>query len=442
MRLFRKGSSATLLFALLFLEGTTVLSAADLSYDRYAPVGDYPALPSAKKNIASHFLVYPFEILRWPVDQGLVYIEKHHIDKKVKWVYDFIEDQGITPRANVVSVGSFGAGMDVDFIRVLRQKERLPDGMFKSWIQWTKDVHFEVGTEVGIERIGNTGFLASTFFQYEDRPEEHFYGIGPDTSAGDGTAYQMEMTTIEPKIGYRFNPTHNTELKLGYRNINITEGEHEGRGIPDKIFFPQTIPGIEGDDILTAGWEYSRDSRNRQEDSTTGGHQRLGVSFNEGVNGSEARYFKYQAEASQFFRLGSDRRVLALHFYGEHNDEMNRHHVPFHQMAKLGGFGSYPRLSHTLRGFDFNRFFDESAALFNLEYRYTIWEYRDFKLDTILFWDEGQVFGEFSEFQLKDFRESYGGGFRLGVAHHIIFAVEIAHGDEGTHFYVKSSAPF
>ena len=442
MKFFPKTAVHLVLLTLFFLRGATSLSAQDLSYDRYAPIQKYPKSPSAAKSIASHFLVYPFEVLRWPVDKGLVYTEKHHIDKKAKWIYDYIENQGITPRANVVSVGSLGGGMDVDFIRLARQKENFPDATLKSWIQWTNNVEFEVGSEVGLERIGDTSFLASTFFQYEKHPEEHFYGIGPDTSAGDGTAYQMEMTTIEPKIGYRFSPTHTADLKFAYRNINITEGDHEGRGIPDKIADPKTIPGIGGDDILTLGLEYSHDSRNRHEDSTTGGHQQIGFSYNEGVNGSDARYFKTQAEASQFFRLGSDRRVLVLHFYGEHNDETDNHYVPFHQMAKLGGFGDYPRLSHTLRGFDFNRFFDESAVLFNLEYRTTIWEYRDFKLDSVLFWDEGQVFGDFSDFQLQDFRESYGLGFRLGLAHHIFFSIELGHGDEGTQFYVKSSAPF
>ena len=64
------------------------------------------------------------------------------------------------------------------------------------------------------------------------------------------------------------------------------------------------------------------------------------------------------------------------------------------------------------------------------------------QLDTIFSWDEGQVFGEFSEMQMKDFRYSFGGGFRLSLANHVIFALEIAHADEGTNFYARTHAPF
>ena len=412
------------------------------SFDRYAPVFKPYKKESTLKNIATHFPVYPFEIVRWPMDKTLVYIEKHHLDKKAQWVYDTIENQGITPKVNLISWGNLGGGADIDFVRLLRQKEHHPDLITKGWINWTHNVNFEVGSRVGMERIGGTRLATSGLFKYENRPEEHFYGLGPNTSAGDGTSYRMEATTLEPMIGFNFTPTHSADVKFGYRHINITNGEDGGRGIIDTTFPADSIPGLDGDDLLTLGAGYTHDTRNRKENSTTGSYARLGFSFNEGVGNSDARYFKYEIEGSRFLRLRSDRRVLALHVYAEHNAETKGHEVPFHQMAKLGGYGAYPRLSETLRGFDSNRFFGESATLFNIEYRYTIWEYRDFKVDSVIFFDEGQVFRDFDEFQFKDFRESYGLGFRLSLANHILLSIELAHGDEGTQFYAKTGAPF
>lgn len=111
-------------------------------------------------------------------------------------------------------------------------------------------------------------------------------------------------------------------------------------------------------------------------------------------------------------------------------------------MAKLGGTGAYPRLSEPLRSYDFNRFFDESLLLGNLEYRYTIWEYRDFKTDAVFFLDEGQVFKDIGSFQFKDFRESYGFGFRTSLANVMFFSIEMAHGDEGTRIYAQTRTPF
>ena len=131
-----------------------------------------------------------------------------------------------------------------------------------------------------------------------------------------------------------------------------------------------------------------------------------------------------------------------MRFYGEHNDRLRNRSVPFHQLARLGGYGKYPDRSATFRAYDKNRFFGESLALLNLEYRYTVYEYRDWKVDTVYFWDEGQVFRDISDFQWQDFEASYGGGFRISVLNHVVLSLEVAHGDEGTHFYAKTGSPF
>lgn len=414
---------------------------AQETYDRYAPVYREISEPSTAKNIARHFLVYPFELLKWPADKGLIYDERYRIHQKVQWAYDTITDQGIQPRLGLVSIGRFNAGADVDLIRLARLKENFPDLTAKTWLQWTKDTIFETGAKGGMERIANTGFYTHGVVNYSSRPEEHFYGMGPDTSAGDGTSFKMEETKVQAIAGYSPNPIYGADIDFAYKNVNITNGEDGGRGIIDEIF-PGGVPGLDGDVLISTGVELKHDTRNRQENSTQGGQERFALHFNEGVGNSEARYFKYVLEASRFFSVGSPRRVLAFHFYGEHNDELGDKVVPFHQMARLGGFGSYPYLSQTLRGYDFNRFFGESSLVGNLEYRYTIWEYRDAKLDAVFFFDQGQTFNEFSEFQWQDFRPGYGGGFRGSIVNHVVLSVEIAHSDEGTSFYAKSSAPF
>lgn len=416
--------------------------AQDGSYDQYTALPRYSASGDSWKNYLNHIFVYPFELVRWPLNQSLVTTEKYRLDKKTKWIYEQVVDQGITPRASVLSIGSFGAGFDVDWIRLARQKENLPDFQTKSWLHWHNDVTFEVGSKIGMERIAETGAKAGGLFKYEKRPEDHFYGIGPDTSKGDGTSYKNETTTLEALAGYSLTPDMSVDFKFAWQNINITEGEDDGRGQIDPIFFPQTIPGLDGDDLVTLGTEWDHDTRNLKTNSTKGGEERLAFSYNEGVGNSDARYFKYVAELSRYISLWSKRRVLAFHVYGEHNNETNNHEVPFHQMARLGGYGSYPRISKTLRSYDNNRFFDENMTLLNMEYRYTVWEYREFKLDAVFFFDEGQVFGEFGEFQFQDFRESYGIGGRLSLANHILLSIELAHGDEGTEFHVKSATPF
>ncbi|MBN1689366.1 MAG: BamA/TamA family outer membrane protein [Candidatus Omnitrophica bacterium] len=420
------------------------LFAQDLSYDRYTETLREPEAPSRVGRSIAHFLVYPFEIIRYGTDKTLVAIEKHHIDKKVKWIYEKIQSYGISPHLNFVSMSNRSYGADIDFIRLVQKKEYLPDSTLSGWVRWAEDGYFRAGGKVGWSLIKGTGLRTFGIANYENRHEEHFYGVGPHSSAGDGAVFSWEETKLEYQLGYSKTPEWGIDGKFSYRNVNISGGRDGGRGQIGEIptFSEERIPGFHGDSFLTWKLEVIHDTRNQKENSTIGGMQRFGFSFNEGLNSSLARFFRYETEVSHYFRLGADRRVLAFHFYGEHNDEVNNGQVPFHQMAKLGGYGTSPHMSHTLRGYDFNRFFDESALLFNIEYRYTIWEYRDYKLDTVFFWDEGQVFGEFSEFQLSDFRESYGIGFRLSVANVMFLALEVAHGDEGTNLYVKGSSPF
>ncbi len=422
-----------------FLAGISLQAWAEqASYDRYGAIfKKEPAPESSTQNALTHFLVYPFELIKWPVDQGLVFVEKEHLYEKTIYLYEKIQDFGITPK-----IGLNNNGTKFDFVRMAQQKTHFPDLIVQGWTSYAHRSIFEVGSKAGLERIGGTGFRAFGIFNYESRPEEYFHGIGPNTSRGDGTSYKLEATTLSANVGYAPHPLLSGDLKFSYRNINITNGEDGGRGIIDRIFSSGSIPGLSGDELLSIGPEFVWDTRNQRENSTAGGRLRLGFNFNEGLGNSTARYFKYEADASRYFTLGSARRVLALRFHGEHNNELSGRDVPFHQMAKLGGYGAYPSVSQTLRGFAQNRFFAESDALLNLEYRYTIWEYKDWKLDTVLFWDEGQVFRDFSDFQFKDFKESYGLGFRISILNHAVLGLEWAHGDEGTNFYVETRAPF
>lgn len=416
-----------------------------VSYDKYAPIFLEKAEPAtAAERSLLHFPVYPFEVVRYPLDKGLVFVEKHHLDDKVEWFYDFLEGQGVTPRLNVLNPLKLKTGGDFDFVRILRQKETFPDAVVKGWIDYAGDDLFEVGSQVGMERIASTGFEAKGLFNYADRHREHFYGTGAHSSAGDGSVYEREETTIESLLGYQMNFNHRFDFRLAYHNVNISGGKDGGRGQfgAGRVFNEEAVPGLHGDSFLEFKPSILRDTRNQKENSTSGGKYEFAFSFNEGLNNSKAQYFKYQLEAVKYLSLGSERRVLAGRFYGEHNDKIGNHNVPFHQMPRLGGYGSSPYLSYALRGFDPNRFTDDSALLVNLEYRYTIWEYRDWKADTVFFWDEGQVFGEFSEFQFSDFRESYGLGLRISLANVVLLSIEGAHGDEGTNLYVKSSAPF
>jgi outer membrane protein assembly factor BamA len=149
----------------------------------------------------------------------------------------------------------------------------------------------------------------------------------------------------------------------------------------------------------------------------------------------------YFFDAAKYFRLASPRRILVARLFAEHNEEINGD-VPFYNMAKLGGAGANVRDSETARAFVYNRFYGNSALLLNLEYRYTVMEYKEFKGKVAFFSDTGEVFDKIHQFRLKDLRESYGVGFYLSYARNTLVNFSVAHGNEGTRFYVKNKLAF
>ncbi len=425
----------------IVLAGLLFASAAyaeNVSYDRYASVYADRQERSLLSKVSSDFLTYPFELVRWPLNKTLVFAEKERLLSKGQWIYEKIGDYGITPY-----IGLRRYGAEVDFIRLTRQKVRFPDLTLKGWYDSYEGNMF-AGSRIGMERILDTPLRTFATVEYSSRPEEHFYGIGPDTSKGEGTSYKMEQTLIETSLGYSKNPSFSADWKFFYKNVNITNGEDGGRGIID-VTFPDTaftVPGLKGDELLGTGPELVYDTRNHQTSSSRGMYARAGYKYNEGLGSSDARYFKAVLELSHYLPLGSERRVFVSHLYFEDNMALSGKQVPFYDMARLGGYGNHPSLSQTLRGYDDNRFYDRDALVLNFEYRYTIYEYRDFKADSFLFTDVGQVFRKPSRMQFQDFNASYGGGFRFSLLDHVLLSVELAHGDEGTSFYVKNRSPF
>lgn len=418
-------------------------SARELSYDRYAPVYTKPlSAPPTGRHIAANLLTYPLEPLRMLTSATLSTIEKYHLDDKFTWGLDTLQGHGFTPKIGFLSLNQRRFGADIDFVKLAGLKSELPDLTVQGNLQYASDLFFETGGQIGLERIADTGLYAKIDLQYLYRPREHFYGIGPTTSAGDGAVYGYEETSVGPMVGHQWGDDLSVDFKSQYRNINISEGREAGRLQARDLVNPGQLSGSYGDRLLTQELGITHDTRNHKGNSDRGGLRNFTLSYNEGLGQSNASYLKYQTELSQYFRLYSDRRVLAVRFFGEHNDELGRGEVPFHQLAKLGGYGRQNFFSNTLRGYDDNRFTDASATVFNIEYRYNIWHYRDFKLDAVAFWDEGQVFDRLGSFKLDNFRYSLGGGFRVSIAELTVLTLEAARAGEGTNVYIRTETPF
>ncbi len=434
---------ASLAGLLVVLAGLSYqLLAKELDYDKYAPSLTAPRQASLVEKSLTQFPVVPFALVKYPAVKTLNYLDRHKIPAKMAWMYDWIQDKGLTPKVSLMGLASLNLGAEVDFVRLLRQKEQFPDVVAESWIQYNRDTNFRLGSRLGKERIAGTGFRTEGYVQYENRPNEYFFGIGPHSSKGEGYDYEREETDLEYLIGYKPGMVYSTNARFGYKHINISGGTDGSRGRHGEGLLGPQVPGIEGDNLLTYQLDAERDTRNQGSLSTQGSLAQLLWSYNEGVGDSDAGFYRYAFEGAKYLPLGSKRRILAGHVLAEHNNAASGHNIPFHQMARLGGFGPFNYLTQPLRGYENNRFTDSSLLLFNLEYRYNIWEYRDCKTDAVIFTDVGQVFDRIHDVGFDNFKVSYGTGLRTSVANFVVLSLEVAHGDEGTAFYAKSSTPF
>ena len=74
--------------------------------DRYAPV--YPHEPLKAKALrgpVSSLIILPFELIKWPIDKGLVFTDEHKLDKKSLHIYQEMKKYGVTPNFSFVDTG-------------------------------------------------------------------------------------------------------------------------------------------------------------------------------------------------------------------------------------------------------------------------------------------------------------------------------------------------
>jgi hypothetical protein len=411
--------------------------------DLYAPVYTKPLSAEPLKGVFSRIIEFPFKLIKWPTDKGMLFTEKHRLDKKTKWAYEESLKYGVKPLFGFTDLSALPFyGAELNLLTIARQKEKYPDLFATATILQCPTVFFAVGSEIGAQKIAGTGFHGKGLFSYDLQEKEPFYGIGPDTSQGSKASYRIETTKVGAQGGYEFSPTVDLTAGFDYRNVNILNRVHDNTSSIPELFAGQNIPGLSGDNLLDYSVALGRDTRDSKDDATKGSYQKFLFQFTDSVNGSSSRYFKYQIDLAKYFRLASPRRVLVTRLFAEHNQEIDHGNVPFYDMAKLGGAGANVRDSETMRGYVYNRFYGESSLLLNLEYRYTVMEYKEFKLKTAIFNDLGEVFGKIHEFHLADLRESYGAGFYLSYARNTLLNFSVAHSNDGTQFYIKNKLAF
>lgn len=128
------------------------------------------------------------------------------------------------------------------------------------------------------------------------------------------------------------------------------------------------------------------------------------------------RYVRVVAEAQRFWTLFWRDRVLGARARIEKVHRLDDGLVPFDRLPTLGG-------GQRLRGYERGWFRGEGALLLALEYRYPIWD----TWNGFLFYEEGQIFDEYGDLELKGFSSSMGGGISLRTEEAFLLSLRVAH---------------
>ncbi|MDD5084907.1 MAG: BamA/TamA family outer membrane protein [Candidatus Omnitrophica bacterium] len=413
-------------------------AAATRSYDPYEDNVDYAlarakAKPTTSEKIGE-FPALPFDLAKGGIEKAFVFVEKYHIDTKVIRAYENLTKHGIYPKLHGFGGHDAGFGGGVEINRNIFAAKPIFEVLnLDGWAYESVRNYQEYGSRAVLGNVLSTGVNLNAGIDYRNFAKEDFYGLGPRTSRGDAVNFRFEDTTATTGAERDLPFDFSTDVIFGYSHTKILDGTDDNPEIK-KYYTEQTLPGRDGGDRIFLDCGIMHDTRDDEQDPRSGGFQTFRFGYYDSFPGKRFKYVKYKAEAAHFIPIFSKKRVLAIRFLGELNDSCDNRHIPFYDMARMGGF-------YTLRGYRFNRYFDEGMMLMNFEYRYQIWKYKDFSADAVPFFEMGQVFPEISKMRGSYMRFSYGFGFRAKYKNKSV-GFEAANSSEGLELYLGMGVPF
>lgn len=276
------------------------------------------------------------------------------------------------------------------------------------------------------------------FLFAEDSDEDFFVRhegshliTGNRTREDDETSFELDL--IEPEFFFGISPLATIQADLFFTaSFGKVEGG-TGEGGP----IPAEIEGVGDDvDILGEGIQFEWDRRNSSFRPTQGTYLNLKGGIFQGINGQTSSgkdygYTQYQIDLQEFIPLFAPCRTLVVRGSLEKLNPLSEEAIPFYKFPVLDK-------NNALRGFDRKRFTDEGALLFNVEYRYPIWD----TWEGVLFLDEGQVFKKYNNITPGEFHYSAGTGVRITTKDSFLFNLQTGFSDEGTEFLLQLEQEF
>lgn len=298
----------------------------------------------------------------------------------------------------------------------------------------------------GIGGFENERVALYAYGRYRYLPKEVFYGFGSESSRDMAGDYRIDDRLVGVSVAIMPAEIFSVGATVSLMDFRFGDGRHgeyppveewhevhgigvdarysalgvwleldgrefmQSRGVGYR--FAPVEPALRGLDLgASRGWYLSAEAMPY-------------ISTQDGV----ADFLHVEVEGQLYIPLGYDgngfatRSHLATTLRSDSDDG-----PPFYMLPALGGASS-------IRGFAPNRFRDDHALFFNLEYRRSMMLF----LDAAAFVDAGQTFSSPSEIDLASMEFGYGVGLRVRVGRFVLGRVDLAHSREGFAVYLRA----
>ncbi|MCE9626105.1 MAG: BamA/TamA family outer membrane protein [Deltaproteobacteria bacterium] len=375
-------------------------------------------------------LAIPYYVLKgvtYPVSKLAHVIEKNKYSRRsVGLVINKDRNFSVYPILTVGDGRKFGGGLGISAINLFHQPYVLKTD-FILYQDLDQRASFSISNDAAF-RVFDRNFSFEFLSTWYKDGDEDFFGIGPDTSESNKSEFGLQRFVIGTRFGFEL--IHN--LSLSPRIFFDTALSNNGHAdFPDSVeanFPPSELAGF-GRTIsyLDFGFRLAHDDRDPDINPRHGGLRELTFHRFMGVGQKGFDYFQWDVDVEQYFQLWHPRLVLWLHNGWTFQKESGGSQIPFYRLAELD-------VNSPLRGFDKGRFRDRGSVVFNVEFRYPIWD----NVDGTVFFDTGRVFDGISNFAFKDFKLTGGGGLRVTVNEFYLFKLEVATGGEGVNVIFRA----
>lgn len=256
--------------------------------------------------------------------------------------------------------------------------------------------------------------------------EGRFFPNGNQAAEGDLRKFSLEQISFPARVSYPLSREVSGSFLARFFAARAEPSDRSGSQIPP------TTDGV-NTTVLALEWEpgLRYDSRDNEFSPSTGWLLDGAVTYTDQVNGDDFRYLGYTVEVQRYLPLYRGDRILLLRALLAKQSTINDNAIPFYELNSLD-------LDHGLRGFSRGRWRDRGRLLFNVEWRYPVWE----RMQGSLFYDVGQVFRDFRDLESRTFRYSAGMGFRFTTRQQFTFRAHLAISEDGVLAVLKGDLEF